>query len=200
MKIELKTCSKCGQTKPLDQFHKHKPSPDGRKPSCKACRLAYENGRYATDPEFREEAKRRSRERSNSPEGKMKAREYARRPEVRERIKQRRNTPEAKAKYKIWGKAWREKNPDYQKEWKRKNPHRISRYSAKARALNPNQRKAQTAVANAIARGELARASTQACIDCGAQAAHYHHHKGYERKNWLTVVPICVQCHANIHN
>lgn len=36
----MKTCSKCGETKPLDEFHKYKRSKDGRVPRCKDCRRA----------------------------------------------------------------------------------------------------------------------------------------------------------------
>lgn len=40
----MKTCPKCGETKPLDEFHKHRTAKDGRQARCKdcACRLARE--------------------------------------------------------------------------------------------------------------------------------------------------------------
>jgi hypothetical protein len=34
----IKTCTKCGEEKPLTEFHKDKSKPDGHMPSCKACR------------------------------------------------------------------------------------------------------------------------------------------------------------------
>lgn len=37
----LKTCSKCGERKPLEQFNKHSGSRDGRRGYCKACHTAY---------------------------------------------------------------------------------------------------------------------------------------------------------------
>lgn len=67
----MKTCAKCGETKQLDQFHKRKASPDGRKPRCKTCILA--------------EA-RSYRNRSDVKENRAEyGSEYRRRPEVRER-------------------------------------------------------------------------------------------------------------------
>jgi hypothetical protein len=33
----LKMCSKCGQRKPLSDFHKHTTATDGRRPDCKVC-------------------------------------------------------------------------------------------------------------------------------------------------------------------
>lgn len=43
----MKTCTKCGETKPLDSFHRHPRSRDGRKPRCKACRVAESSDNYA---------------------------------------------------------------------------------------------------------------------------------------------------------
>lgn len=35
-----KNCTKCGEVKPLEEFHRYKASPDGRKPRCKVCNCA----------------------------------------------------------------------------------------------------------------------------------------------------------------
>ena len=35
--MESKRCTKCGETKPLDEYHRDKRSKDGRVPRCKAC-------------------------------------------------------------------------------------------------------------------------------------------------------------------
>ena len=40
--MESKTCTKCGETKPLDEYHRHKGMRDGRNPRCKPCRLTYQ--------------------------------------------------------------------------------------------------------------------------------------------------------------
>ena len=37
----MKKCSKCGETKPLDEFHKDKNMPDGLKYACKSCVAGY---------------------------------------------------------------------------------------------------------------------------------------------------------------
>lgn len=36
--MSAKTCSSCGAVKPLDEFHKDRNRPDGRRSACKACR------------------------------------------------------------------------------------------------------------------------------------------------------------------
>lgn len=43
----MKRCSKCGETKPLDQFSRDKRTKDGRRSNCKGCQRAYYAGWYA---------------------------------------------------------------------------------------------------------------------------------------------------------
>jgi hypothetical protein len=65
---------------------------------------------------------------------------------------------------------------------------------------NPQKIKARRAVSNSIRDGKLPRVSTLFCSICNEkQATQYHHHKGYEEKYWLDVIPVCSQCHNNIH-
>lgn len=40
--MPVKTCTKCGETKPLDLFSKDKRLPDGRRQPCNSCRHVYE--------------------------------------------------------------------------------------------------------------------------------------------------------------
>ena len=37
----MKTCTKCGEHKTLEEFHRHKGEPDGRQWHCKVCRNGY---------------------------------------------------------------------------------------------------------------------------------------------------------------
>lgn len=53
---------------------------------------------------------------------------------------------------------------------------------------------------NAVRRSNLPKASTKSCVDCGRQAAHWHHYISYERVNWLDVIPLCASCHYSLHN
>lgn len=41
-----KTCTACGETKPLTDFHRHAKSPQGRRSSCKECVRAQERARH----------------------------------------------------------------------------------------------------------------------------------------------------------
>ena len=58
----MKTCSKCKEEKPLDQFNRHRSRKDGRQAYCKACRKAYaasEKGK-ATIAKYNASDKRRA--------------------------------------------------------------------------------------------------------------------------------------------
>lgn len=64
---------------------------------------------------------------------------------------------------------------------------------------NPEQRRAQLAVARAVRSGERPPVQTQSCSDCGKPARHYHHDQGYDALHALCVVPLCAGCHRRRH-
>lgn len=47
----MKTCSKCGQSKPLDAFAKDSRKSDGRRPQCKSCCHVKDSERYQANRE-----------------------------------------------------------------------------------------------------------------------------------------------------
>jgi hypothetical protein len=57
----LKTCTKCGEVKPLEDFHKHNQMPDGRSPRCGPCKNADTKESWARKPP--EERRKLSRRR-----------------------------------------------------------------------------------------------------------------------------------------
>lgn len=66
----VKTCSACGQPKPLDDFNRRKNVPDGRAGRCRTCTSAAERRRRAADPERYREYDHRHKAK---PENKAKA-------------------------------------------------------------------------------------------------------------------------------
>lgn len=56
-----RTCAGCGERKPLDAYHRDSRAKGGRRPTCKACRVAIETARYHADPEAHRERMRRFR-------------------------------------------------------------------------------------------------------------------------------------------
>jgi hypothetical protein len=51
---ESKTCVRCGETKPLDSFHKDRGYKDGLRTKCKTCRSTERKERYNNDPVYRD--------------------------------------------------------------------------------------------------------------------------------------------------
>ncbi len=80
---------------------------------------------------------------------------------------------------------------------KQKQAHRLSskQYSQK----NKSKRLAQQAVYRAIQAGKLSRPDTLQCLCGNHKAEQYHHHKGYAREHWLDIVPVCIDCHCELH-
>jgi hypothetical protein len=56
-----KTCTKCGCTKPIEEFYKDKQKPDGHRPDCKACNNETSHGwvKKNRDKHFGYELKRK---------------------------------------------------------------------------------------------------------------------------------------------
>lgn len=133
---ELKTCSRCGLQKPLDDFHKDAKKPQGRYPVCKACRKPLSEASYSANRDgilAREKVRRAgtwseiSRKRRENPEYVEYLKEYLKQyyvehPEKWEGLywknpeKHRRdarvyrvNNPE---KVRTSVMAWRERNPE----------------------------------------------------------------------------------------
>lgn len=55
--IEAKACAKCGETKPLDEFHRQPSGPKGRHSYCKPC--ANQKQRESRERNYTTEQKRR---------------------------------------------------------------------------------------------------------------------------------------------
>lgn len=134
-----KTCSRCKEEKPLDDFPKKRRYAGGRAAMCGQCL-------------------------------KVKQREWWKNSKVGilERLR------EVRKEKKDRNKAYRTKNPD--------------------------KRRAGLAVGYAVRCERLPKVNTLKCAipGCNEQATHYHHWS-YAQEHWLSVIPVCIQCHADIH-
>ena len=63
-----KTCTKCGETKPLDDFHRDKTRAGGRKPYCKECVREYARRYYEENSDKELDRHRRYREENRDKE------------------------------------------------------------------------------------------------------------------------------------
>lgn len=106
MAAATKICTRCGETKTLDEFHRLKRSKDGHHSWCKKCERAWNRS-----PARRARERARASARNKTPEFRAyrRAYDYARRqnPEVRTRDRARKQTPEFRA----WNRA-RSKTPE----------------------------------------------------------------------------------------
>ena len=109
--------------------------------------------------------------------------------------------PEFKAVRSAYGKKRRQKDWGHVREIERRSyfKHRARRLEYQKVNSKGIKRKAREALTNAIHTGKIERATKFKCAKCGNSANEYHHHKGYEKEQWLEVMPICYQCHKDIH-
>lgn len=106
--MSTKTCTKCGETKPLDEYYTDKRTTDGLRSQCKACHGAAAKARRLVDIE-----RTRAREREAYRENIEKEREWGRRSAARRY----RANPE---KYRERSRKYREANRDKVREYGRK--------------------------------------------------------------------------------
>lgn len=89
--------------------------------------------------------------------------------------------------------AWKIKTKKYKSGPKGKS------FLANYRLKDINKGNARKAVNHAIESGMIEAISTKKCLNCQAVASHYHHHFGYEKENWLKIIPLCIPCHKKVH-
>jgi len=180
--IKTKTCNTCKQTKPLAEFFKQPHNKDGYKNRCKICYSSY--GKEYRQTEQGKIAQERYRQ---SEKGKATNLNLGRKHRYRQSEKGKATAAryEQSQKCKAARKLYRTQHPE-----KRKATHKC--YIAR----HPGQLKAKNAVAYAVRVGKLPPVNTLQCHYCPTQAEHYHHHKGYEPKFWLDVIPVCNKCHG----
>ncbi len=111
---ESKTCTKCGETKPLEDFGRDKSKKSGRRSDCKMCHAALVNGRYHDDPAVR----------------------------VRQREAQRLAYAADPERFKRKVRVWRQDNPEkhvaISAAWTAKNREKSRAYKRKYNKANPD--------------------------------------------------------------
>lgn len=95
--MELKTCTKCGIPKPLDDFGKKKLGRGGKDPWCKLCHRTYQN---AMAPLYRERKNRISRAKYHS-------------------------NPKQLEANRAWRKANPEQSRELSRKWRAANKHKV---------------------------------------------------------------------------
>ena len=158
-----KTCTKCGESKPLTEYYQRKSGPRQGEFSayCRACSVAAVMA-----------------SRAKNPEAHTKIRDSMRR--------------------------WRAENREIAIARERARyiaqTEKRRKVAQKARRKNPLRTQAHNAIRRAVRHGKFPPASSMVCKYCQeAQAADWHHHRGYEKQFWLDVVAVCNECHGKAH-
>lgn len=112
----MKTCTKCGEEKPLDEYYKHKSKPSGYETACKACTRA-RTKKYADANRDAVREKKRAHYRDNGDHVRALASEW--RSRNREKLRERQR-------------EWRVQNPNYEREYREGN----EQYAAWVAAYN----------------------------------------------------------------
>ena len=106
-----KTCTKCGETKPLDDFYRDKTRAGGRWPYCKECVREYTRRHYEENRDKERERNRRYREENRDKVRERKRRYYE---ENRDKVREskRRYREENRDKERESNRRYREENRD----------------------------------------------------------------------------------------
>lgn len=170
----MKTCIVCDTKKPLSEFYRNRAKPDGLDQRCKDCAKAAARLRNVTVVMTHEYPRGTEPKRCRACGEVKPALAFG---------THKRNRDGLHARCRACRAA---------KEMRDKQTERTRRY----REQNPDKARARGLVGNAVRRGKMPAASSLPCAHCGAQAQHYHHHKGYDRVHCRDVVPVCAVCHG----
>lgn len=81
--------------------------------------------------------------------------------------------------------------------WRSNNREKVCAISARQRRKDELKIKARHKVAYEVECGRLVYTK---CLICKSEKnLQFHHHKGYEEKNWLSVVCLCSSCHRMVN-
>lgn len=177
----MKRCTKCGQSKPLADFGKHKQGRDGLRPSCKSCRREEGRAWREANPEYLREYYQTNKEHLNNS-----AREYY-------QI----NKKRMRAAMQRYYQANKEQMLEYYHAYYQENKAEYSKKQRIWNHANPQAKKAHQAIKNALKSGDLIRPDI--CQQCAAPGSVEAHHHSYESHHWLDVVWLCRSCHRSVH-
>lgn len=176
-----KTCSKCGDCKPLTDYHKNKKRLDGLYPQCKSCKLAadalYREANKTKILKQQREAYWANPERARN----QKRLDYQKHRE--QRLKEQKEYRQANAEF------ISERNKDYKRrnaekhlrqvsDWQRKNPERVKKAKARYKANNRVKLLADTQKRRArrngngvyaVSKKESDRLYASPCVACGTR-------------------------------
>jgi len=188
-------CIHIGELQPLDNFYPDKRSKDGKQSHCRDCHRA-----FAEAYKYKEKTKPKNKICTkqdcsrlgelqpidnfyvmlNSPDGHISYCKECSKKKESSRYYEKRDEILEKSRY----------------DWEtNKNGRKDKTIPSNPNRKDTPQRKAQSAVANAIQGKDFPPAKTLKCERCKEQAQAYHHYS-YKKEDWLNVIPLCHKCHG----
>jgi 5-methylcytosine-specific restriction endonuclease McrA len=196
---EYKTCTKCGQSLPLQNFHKDKYKLSGLTPQCKKCRNA-STARHAALPENKAKQKERDQKRWRE----NREHESARWREWRLANLEHRQ---------IYLEEFRKKNPDYyagrMREYRKRKPHMRQKWAIEnpeKQRENDAKRRARKLQAKTflINKKEAKALYCSPCVYCGSRENIQMDHVVPLSRGGAhgvgNIVPACRKCNISKHN
>lgn len=201
----MKSCSRCGEEKGLEEFYKDRRARDGRKSECIACQSPRDRA-YSKTPKAIANARargKRYRERNAKKLKEIRRASYRRHHEKRlaGMAKWRAENPEkAKASKRRWAKANRQRKLELQQAYAKRHPKRIltnaRRQEMKRRgngdSVSPEGREFLTILEN------------DPCSYCGAPKEEFDHIDSRRQWNldisgwnhWMNLTSACKRCNG----
>ena len=219
----MKTCSRCGETKPLDAFCVDRSMKSGRTSACKKCRLEQRKRWEENNPEHHLALRRRH---YNKHRDRLLAEKKARRdadPEAARAAERRyyennRNKLLEKARRYYWThreevlayhaqyreerpgesaarmRRWREDNPDAARAWREANPDKIQEYNQRHYALRRGAPNAKRILMDEVILRDLGR-----CGLCGQPVMGRLSPEGYVTPDYPTLDHITPVTKGGLH-
>lgn len=186
----MKICTKCKQTKSLEEFYKDRTTPSGLEYRCKACRAEESKERRKKYPERVREIQRKSVEKNYESIRASQRRHWL---ENREKINERKRS---------WRRPRAKELNAKEKERRKNDPNflianrvRYKRYWEKNREKLRPKRNAHQLVMYAVKLGMLVK--PKHCEKCLKTCAPHGHHTDYSKP--LDVIWLCHSCHKLEH-
>jgi hypothetical protein len=153
---QTKTCTKCGETKPLTEFWRDRRKSDGRTPACRACMKASHSAWIARNPDYANEWQRQNRDKANA----AKRRHRERHPEKAKEVERRRVRDPAvlRKQHKAYYEANKERLKHHQRQWYAKNAERARLFAVEWRRKNRQHIIARQSLPKARLDGAVSRA------------------------------------------
>jgi ribosomal protein S27AE len=180
----VKQCSRCGESKPLDQYYRDKRASDGLYSHCKSCHRTHTDRWKGGN---RERVNMRTRERRAADPEPFRAsyrRHYAGHREERK----------ADSRRRYWTK--RPELLEQQKAWRERNHEATREHAKRRRDETPEVARAYNAVYYAVKTGKLIR--PERCPRCDRECKVEAHHADYSKP--LDVTWLCKWCHEMEHH